>query len=806
MIRLCLAFLSVVLCAAMTAAAAINNPEIEPNDSKAAATFANSAGPGMDAADTITGTTTGSSGSGAGSADYFLVKTKARAVAPYKYQLVLTSATPGHTITVRGLTQTLGVINAGTDAEIQVGEISFPGTPANSRTIQWYGFGRSEQIYIRITGTAATTAPYSAELTVTTETPVALAGPVLEGSITLERSAASTTDADFWMYNGSYFAISNFGNDQPNRLTRNYTPGTYYVAYSNTNLANSYASPADDANRNGNVLDFPDAVAISSATTGLNLDVKLTSPAGVAVGSSTKNNPFDIVFYCFTVLSSGTPTSPFGIATASPSAASNCGNDDVCFAVMAQGGQNPPSTALSVTMNLSPVGGTVVQLADNGEGCDQQANDRIFSYRFTIPSFAPPGTFTISFTIRDAQNRSYTGAFTFNVTECSLRPPNDQCEQAAPISPGQVISGTTVFATPDTSVQNCRGDVPTAPGVWYKTLGNGSRLTARLCDSPAPFDTQVSVFCGSLGCNELFCIGGDDNSCGPLSSFSWCSEPGGVYYILVHGTGSASGQFSLKLDPGSPCSNPIACAPRGACCTPNGCFLVTRAQCASANGEYRGDGSDCQTVRTTTLFTSHAPFPIAIPDASTNGASATITLPVGSGRAQSLIVGVGVRHPSAGDLLATLSHGSTTVTLFRSEGGGADLDGEYCFADYPIDYLGQGQGNPIRTRTYRSRAPLSDFDNALFAGVWTLRVYDLSADNVGAIESFDLKTASFTSACCPVCPADFDQDGGVNGSDLQAFFAAWAAATPCSDVNSDGGIDGEDVQFFFSLWEAGGCN
>lgn len=61
---------------------------------------------------------------------------------------------------------------------------------------------------------------------------------------------------------------------------------------------------------------------------------------------------------------------------------------------------------------------------------------------------------------------------------------------------------------------------------------------------------------------------------------------------------------------------------------------------------------------------------------------------------------------------------------------------------------------------------------------------------------------------CPVCPrcaADFNQDGGVDGSDVTVFFAAWAAAEPCADVNQDGGVDGADVNALFLVWSAGGC-
>jgi hypothetical protein len=55
------------------------------------------------------------------------------------------------------------------------------------------------------------------------------------------------------------------------------------------------------------------------------------------------------------------------------------------------------------------------------------------------------------------------------------------------------------------------------------------------------------------------------------------------------------------------------------------------------------------------------------------------------------------------------------------------------------------------------------------------------------------------------CKADFNGDGGVDGSDVAAFFVAWEAGGAVSDVNEDGGVDGSDVEAFFVVWEAGGC-
>jgi hypothetical protein len=58
---------------------------------------------------------------------------------------------------------------------------------------------------------------------------------------------------------------------------------------------------------------------------------------------------------------------------------------------------------------------------------------------------------------------------------------------------------------------------------------------------------------------------------------------------------------------------------------------------------------------------------------------------------------------------------------------------------------------------------------------------------------------------CPVCPADFDQDGGVTGADVESFFLAFEAGDPCGDTDLDGGVTGADVEAFFLAFEAGGC-
>ncbi len=63
-------------------------------------------------------------------------------------------------------------------------------------------------------------------------------------------------------------------------------------------------------------------------------------------------------------------------------------------------------------------------------------------------------------------------------------------------------------------------------------------------------------------------------------------------------------------------------------------------------------------------------------------------------------------------------------------------------------------------------------------------------------------TIDFTPPA-PACIGDYNQDGGIDGSDVQAFFTDWEAGLDVADVNQDGGVDGGDTQFFFEHWEAG---
>lgn len=78
-------------------------------------------------------------------------------------------------------------------------------------------------------------------------------------------------------------------------------------------------------------------------------------------------------------------------------------------------------------------------------------------------------------------------------------------------------------------------------------------------------------------------------------------------------------------------------------------------------------------------------------------------------------------------------------------------------------------------------------------------------ENVGWINLDNVSHYVAIAPLCAGCPADYNQNGGVEGSDISAFFSDYEQGLPCADVDHNGGIDGADLAYFFAVYEAGGC-
>ncbi|RFN58108.1 T9SS type A sorting domain-containing protein [Marixanthomonas ophiurae] len=173
------------------------------------------------------------------------------------------------------------------------------------------------------------------------------------------------------------------------------------------------------------------------------------------------------------------------------------------------------------------------EIAMNDDSCGEQSevsfvSDGISTYYIMVEGF-----------------ESEAGNFSLEVS-CEELPENDICSGALPISCGESITGSTDDATIDVDAPVCNTDI-TAPGLWY-TFTDDSGLvtdyTVSLCDSD--YDTKVTVYTGD--CGNLICETDNDDSCGLQSEANFQGDGNTTYYILVHGFGTNTGNFTLTVD------------------------------------------------------------------------------------------------------------------------------------------------------------------------------------------------------------------------------------------------------------------
>jgi aminopeptidase N len=115
--------------------------------------------------------------------------------------------------------------------------------------------------------------------------------------------------------------------------------------------------------------------------------------------------------------------------------------------------------------------------------------------------------------------------------------------------------------------------------------------------------------------------------------------------------------------------------------------------------------------------------------------------------------------------------------------------------------------NPTLTITPNSALAGGEYSLALTPAI-TANGQSLDGEPQAALPSGDgLPGGAFslTFTVDSPCPGDFNQDGGVDGTDVEAFFISWSQADAAADVNQDGGVDGSDVEAFFIAWTSGGC-
>ncbi|MEI7657336.1 MAG: hypothetical protein WCK33_04655 [Phycisphaerae bacterium] len=350
------------------------------------------------------------------------------------------------------------------------------------------------------------------------------------------------------------------------------------------------------------------------------------------------------------------------------------------------------------------------------------------------------GTPGATYLIRIGGHNGATGAGTLTISVPSCGPTNETCAGAMWLADGVSRDGNTTNTTDDGDA-TC-GAAAASPDLWYRyrPVTSGT-VTISTCDSVSPtFDTVLSVFTGT--CGAMTQVGCNDDSCGLLSSVAVTATAGTTYSIRVAGYNNATGAFKVKAVGGGGSAPPA------------------NDDCANRSGIPLGD-TPFTTVGASTDGPTHASCSFSGSNQITND--------------------VWFNYPSGcnGRLVVSTCAGTTFNTKI------AVYDGYGC-ANYESRLIGCSDDLCGRQSSVTI--------DAVAGAYYTIRVGGFNGATGAGVLRLE---------CLPPCIADFNQDGGVDGGDIEAFFFAWENADSAADINQDGGIDGGDVGAFYDRWTAG---
>ncbi len=187
------------------------------------------------------------------------------------------------------------------------------------------------------------------------------------------------------------------------------------LSFGNTSyLRNSLGGDAVAFNgRNGSLAAGTYWIALTTSNATFNTGWLVSS-------SGTGGGPVSFVF------DANVPLNPAGTGSASPSTLYNCPGSSTLLTVATTPGVNPPSTGISVTVDLSSIGGSSTQAFynDGTHGASLSPATARSASPPSIPGSVGPGNKTLGFTVSDAKSCSSTGSIPMTINACPTLGPD----------------------------------------------------------------------------------------------------------------------------------------------------------------------------------------------------------------------------------------------------------------------------------------------------------------------------------------------------------------------------------------------
>jgi len=153
--------------------------------------------------------------------------------------------------------------------------------------------------------------------------------------------------------------------------------------------------------------------------------------------------------------SCGFPTNPSGVGAANPG--SVLAGSSTLLTVAVTPGTNPTSTGITVSGDLTSIGGSATQqFFDDGTHGDATAGDNTFSFQATVAGGTSAGAKSLPTTIADAQARTGTATISLTVTVPSTNPSG-----TGAANPDTLMAGGSTLLT----VNVTPGSNPTSTGI-----------------------------------------------------------------------------------------------------------------------------------------------------------------------------------------------------------------------------------------------------------------------------------------------------------------------------------------------------